>query len=118
MASRARHGLHCLGPKDGSHLLHRHIDAEGLVACEQAHLFGYREPAKRGKVSSFLRPILLASSRLRLPVHTREPARRLKVSEEDCLESEDIQLILSVSIVEGGKLGNYPCSQPESSMED
>ena len=41
----------CLGPKDGSRLLHRHIDAEGLVACEQAHLFGYREPAKRGKVS-------------------------------------------------------------------
>ena len=46
VALRACHGLHCLGPKDGSHLLHRHIDAEGLVACEQAHLFGYREPAK------------------------------------------------------------------------
>ena len=67
---------------------------------------------------TFPRPILLASSRLRLPVQTSEPARRLKVSEEDCLESEDIQLILSVSIVEWGKPGNYPCSQPESSTED
>ena len=46
------------------------------IACEQAHLFGYREPAKRGKVC-VKRPILLASSRLRLPFQTSEPARRL-----------------------------------------
>ncbi len=50
VASRACHGFHCLGPKDGSYLLHRHIDTEGLVACEQTNLFGYREPAKWGKV--------------------------------------------------------------------
>ena len=38
-----------------------------------------------------------------------------KVSEEDGLASEDIKLILIVSIVEE----NLPtCSQPESSMED
>ena len=51
------------------------------VACEQAHL--YQEPAKRGKVwvkrgkVTLPRPILLASSRSKLPVLTSEPARRL-----------------------------------------
>ena len=108
MASRVCHGLLCLGAKEGSHLLHRHIDAEGLVVFEQAHLFGYREPAKRERSESeareseltFPRPILLASFRLWLPVQTSEPARRLKVSEENCLASDDIQQILSVSIVE------------------
>ena len=45
------------------------------LACEQTHL--YQEPAKRGKAWVKPRPILLASSRSRLPVLTSEPARRL-----------------------------------------
>ena len=36
-----------------------------FLACEQAHLFGYREPPKRGKVW--------------LPVQTSEPALRLPI---------------------------------------
>ena len=32
MASRACHGLHCLGPKDGCYLPHHHIDGDGLAS--------------------------------------------------------------------------------------
>ena len=67
---------------------------------------------------TFSRPILLASSQLWLPVQTSELACRLTVSKEDCLAIEDIQQILSVSIVEWRKPANYPCSQPKSSTED
>ena len=57
-------------------LLNNHIpvisSARVAVACEQAHLIGYREPAKRRKVW-VKRPILLASFRLRLPPGGRNP---------------------------------------------
>ena len=70
----------------GTRLVLRFAPAPGwpnrcAIACEQAHL--YQEPAKRGKVwvkrgkVTLPRPILLASSRSRLPVLTSEPARRL-----------------------------------------
>ena len=99
MASRACHALHCLGQKDGSHLLHRHIDAEGRWKPRTGKA---RKSVGKARKSELIvpRPILLASSQLRLIVQTSDPARRLKVSEEDCLASEDIQQILSISVVE------------------